>query len=204
MIVSDRNLWLWKGKGYRNVKVTMCREREREKDRKTERRGDDNERPRERKWCSVGELCPVDVLPHCRALPHPPYLDSGQAFSCVPRRPRPVLNHCKMFPKKSSARKRQRQLEQWGGTHKDMMYGNLWLMEYDNLIWSPVRLGAKECLLHLRFDWITDRIAPLAVFAVSYQTLLFKAYQQHPDNILCLYAWLFTDRRPSVACRAHW
>lgn len=44
----------------------------------------------------------------------------------------------------------------------------------------------------------------LAVFAVSYQTLVFKEYQQHADNILCLCVCvcvsLFTGRRPCVAC----
>lgn len=87
-------------------------------------------------------------------------------------------------------RKRHRQ---WGtmtrNANRVTVHENILLMEYDQ---------AEEC--HLWFQSITDHIAPLAVFAVSYQTLVFKAYQQHTDNILCLYVLLFTDRRPCVAC----
>lgn len=44
-MVWDRNLWLWKGKGYRNVKVTMCRERKtgRQRERQTTMRDPERE-----------------------------------------------------------------------------------------------------------------------------------------------------------------
>lgn len=141
MMMCERNLH--KTKGCRIVTVTEWKQ--------TERRETAVRKPG-RKWCRV---CYV-LLISCHTavqLRHPPYLDAVQTLPVSPRDRDPlwIITWCLQ---KDGARELERQTPRTKQVWHMIIF--CW---WNAVIWFLVTFQAKECLLHLWSESITDHIA---------------------------------------------